>query len=207
MSSQNRRWLGWALAFPSPASACRSTCGSGNGQRPPHLRSVGRLHQRQRQSLFGDLWHPGSRLGRVDVPFCLAAIALYLLFSPKRSGKESPPGVAFAGFAIALSGALFSLYLTGIEAFVLRAYCIWCLVSWGIITTTAVLWARALLNKPGEACSTRADLKRPAHVFIRFGSRVGGGVTPSVRPSNRACGSPAHGFPQALPRSRGQRWP
>src|SRR5690606_995596 len=85
----------------------------------------------------------------------LVAIALYLLFSPKGSGKESPPGAAFAGFAIALSGALFSLYLTGIEAFVLRAYCIWCLVSWGIITTTAIIWGRALLKKPSEAPSPR----------------------------------------------------
>src|SRR5690606_12573715 len=37
------------------------------GQRPPHLRAFGRLHQRQRKSLFGDRWRPGGRLGRVDV--------------------------------------------------------------------------------------------------------------------------------------------
>src|SRR5690606_22577052 len=51
------------------------------GQRPPHLRSVGRLHQRQRESLFGDLWHPGSRLGRVDVPLPRGDRPLLAIFS------------------------------------------------------------------------------------------------------------------------------
>lgn len=49
-----------------------------------------------------------------------------------------------AGFGLSLSGALFSLYLTGIEAFVLHAYCVWCLASWVLITAIAALWARQL---------------------------------------------------------------
>ena len=48
------------------------------------------------------------------------------------------------GFALALAGALFSLYLTGIEAFVIGAYCVWCLTSWVLITVIAWQWGRAL---------------------------------------------------------------
>lgn len=49
-----------------------------------------------------------------------------------------------AGFVIAVAGSLFSLYLTAIEAFVLRAYCMWCLISWGLITAIAAIWTRAV---------------------------------------------------------------
>lgn len=155
MSSQNRRWLGWALGLSIAGLGVSIYLWLGKlGNAPLICGPSGgciSVNASPYSEIFGI---PVAALGAL-MYLCLAAIALYLLFSPKRSGKESPPGVAFAGFAIALSGALFSLYLTGIEAFVLRAYCIWCLVSWGIITTTAVLWARALLNKPGEACSKR----------------------------------------------------
>lgn len=59
-----------------------------------------------------------------------------------RKPRESFP--ALAGFGLAVAGALYSLYLTSIEALVLRAYCIWCLVSWIIITAIAVIWARGV---------------------------------------------------------------
>lgn len=52
------------------------------------------------------------------------------------------------GFALALAGALFSLYLTGIEAFLLGAYCVWCLTSWVLITVIAWQWGRALRRSP-----------------------------------------------------------
>lgn len=48
------------------------------------------------------------------------------------------------GFMVALAGALFSLYLTGVEAFVLGAYCVWCLTSWVLITFITWQWGRAL---------------------------------------------------------------
>lgn len=54
------------------------------------------------------------------------------------------------GFAIALAGSFFSLYLTAIEAFVLRAYCMWCLISWGLITAITVIWARAIAQASQE---------------------------------------------------------
>lgn len=52
------------------------------------------------------------------------------------------------GFALALAGALFSLYLTLVEAFVIRAYCVWCLTSWILITGIAWTWGRALRRAP-----------------------------------------------------------
>lgn len=56
--------------------------------------------------------------------------------------QRTPRWVFSAGFMIALAGAIFSLYLTGIEAFVLRAYCMWCLTSWVLVTVLALLWGR-----------------------------------------------------------------
>ena len=58
--------------------------------------------------------------------------------------------VALIGFIIALAGSLFSLYLTAIEAFVLRAYCMWCLISWGLVTAITVIWAKAVTRASGE---------------------------------------------------------
>lgn len=42
-------------------------------------------------------------------------------------------------WGLALWGALFSTYLTGIEVFVIHAICTWCVVSWGIVLTLLVL--------------------------------------------------------------------
>lgn len=47
---------------------------------------------------------------------------------------------AYAIFALAAAGTAFSLYLTAIEAFVLHAYCAWCLVS-AVLVTAAYLIA------------------------------------------------------------------
>lgn len=63
---------------------------------------------------------------------------------------RSASRLMLSGFVIALAGALFSLYLTGIEAFVLQAYCMWCLISWVLITTIAILWARAISRQTKE---------------------------------------------------------
>lgn len=58
--------------------------------------------------------------------------------------------LALVGFVIALAGSLFSLYLTAIEAFVLRAYCMWCLISWVLITAITAIWAKAVTRASGE---------------------------------------------------------
>jgi uncharacterized membrane protein len=57
------------------------------------------------------------------------------------------PRARTAAFALALGGALFSLYLAGLQAFEIEAYCAWCLASaviWlALAVTTAIAWLRA----------------------------------------------------------------
>jgi uncharacterized membrane protein len=52
-----------------------------------------------------------------------------------------------AALVISFAGALFSLYLAGLQAFQIHAYCAWCLTSaviWiALAATTAVGWIRA----------------------------------------------------------------
>ena len=56
-------------------------------------------------------------------------------------------GARTAALVIAFAGALFSLYLAGLQAFQIHAYCAWCLTSaviWiALAVTTAVGWLRA----------------------------------------------------------------
>lgn len=49
-----------------------------------------------------------------------------------------------AVFATALTGAIFSAYLFAIQAFELKAFCTWCLVSDVLVTVVAALSAAAL---------------------------------------------------------------
>lgn len=71
-----------------------------------------------------------------------------------------------AGFGLSLAGALFSLYLTGIEAFILHQYCVWCLTSWVLITAIAVLWGWFLFRErdehPTPTDAARHASSRPA---------------------------------------------
>ena len=58
--------------------------------------------------------------------------------------------------AVAIAGMLFSLYLTYIELFVIRAICPWCLASAFAITVTAFLsvdelWRIALGQEPAQS--------------------------------------------------------
>jgi uncharacterized membrane protein len=50
-------------------------------------------------------------------------------------------------FTLAAAGALFSLYLAGLQAFEIHAYCAWCLASaviWlALAATTGTTWLRA----------------------------------------------------------------
>jgi uncharacterized membrane protein len=58
------------------------------------------------------------------------------------------PRARTAALVFAFTGALFSLYLAGLQAFKIHAYCAWCLGSaliWiALAATTAVGWYRAL---------------------------------------------------------------
>jgi uncharacterized membrane protein len=57
------------------------------------------------------------------------------------------PRARTAAFVLAGAGALFSLYLAGLQAFEIDAYCAWCLASaviWiALAVTTGVAWFRA----------------------------------------------------------------
>jgi uncharacterized membrane protein len=55
------------------------------------------------------------------------------------------------GFALALVGFLFSMYLTYREAFTIHAYCQWCLGSAALLTVLAILTTiRMLRTEPGD---------------------------------------------------------
>jgi uncharacterized membrane protein len=57
-----------------------------------------------------------------------------------------------AGFAIALTGFSFSLYLTYRELFTIKAICQWCVASAVLMTILAVLTAiRVLREEPAPA--------------------------------------------------------
>jgi uncharacterized membrane protein len=61
----------------------------------------------------------------------------------------SDPRARTAAFALAAAGALFSLYLAGLQAFEIHAYCAWCLSS-------AVIWL-ALAAMTGSTWFRTAD--------------------------------------------------
>ncbi len=50
------------------------------------------------------------------------------------NGAATPIWVPLASSGLSLAGWVFSVYLTWVEAFVLRRYCMWCLISLGMLT-------------------------------------------------------------------------
>lgn len=82
------------------------------------------------------------------VPVALIGAAGYLLIVAALARRRwGPPAsrrsAGYATYALAAAGTAFSLYLTAIEAFVLHAYCTWCLVSAALMT---VLCAAATVD-------------------------------------------------------------
>lgn len=80
------------------------------------------------------------------IPVSAYGLALYLVliglaYLWHRQGERVPEWVTLGLFGLSLSGFLFSAYLTWLEAFVIRAYCSWCLVSFGIIALTLAVAA------------------------------------------------------------------
>lgn len=49
------------------------------------------------------------------------------------------PAAALAGATIALAGLAFAVYLLAVQAFVLDAYCTWCLASDAVLVVLAIL--------------------------------------------------------------------
>lgn len=84
-----------------------------------------------------------SHLAGVPLPVLgMAGAALMLVTTFFRD-----PRARTVAFVLAISGALFSLYLAGLQAFEIHAYCAWCLTSaviWlALAGTTAVGWLHA----------------------------------------------------------------
>jgi len=63
-------------------------------------------------------------------------------------GRVAPPAV----FGMALFGTLFSFYLTALELFVIKAVCMWCVISAVVMTLLLLLSLdpalRSLIGKP-----------------------------------------------------------
>ena len=87
----------------------------------------------------------GSRFATLGgVPVAVIGVAGYLVIAAALAARRWGPVTArraagYATFALAAAGTAFSLYLTAIEAFVLHAYCGWCLVSAGLVTAAYLI--------------------------------------------------------------------
>ena len=87
----------------------------------------------------------GSRFATLGgVPVAVIGVAGYVLIAATLAVRRwGPPGAhrpaGQVAYALAAAGTAFSLYLTAVEAFVLRAYCTWCLVSAALITALCIV--------------------------------------------------------------------
>jgi uncharacterized membrane protein len=83
-----------------------------------------------------------ATLGGVPVAI-IGAVGYFLIAASLAVLRWGPPGARrtarYATYTLAAAGTAFSLYLTAIEAFVLHAYCTWCLVSAGLITAICIV--------------------------------------------------------------------
>lgn len=91
-----------------------------------------------------------SRYGKIlGIPISVPGLLLYLVLAGSalgwlfdfRSQRRLFTVIAFNG---ALLGVLFSGYLTYLEAFVLDAWCIYCIASALILSALFLIWAAAL---------------------------------------------------------------
>ncbi len=91
-----------------------------------------------------------SRYGKIlGVPISLPGLALYLVLAGSAAGwltdfKGQRRLFTMVAFNGALFGVLFSAYLTYLEAFVLDAWCIYCIASALILAALFVTWGAVL---------------------------------------------------------------
>lgn len=81
----------------------------------------------------------------ISVPgfFLYGILLLAAVFSIRASSRQ--PEVALAGFLGAVAGLLMSAYLTYLEAFVLDAWCSYCIVSALLMAGLFVTWSALLV--------------------------------------------------------------
>ncbi len=124
-----------------------------------------------------------SRYGKLfGVPVSVPGLGLYAVLSLAAIAWASNwrglrPLAAVAGFYGALFGVVFSAYLTWIEAFVLDAWCVYCVASALLVVVLCLFWSAALAI---EVRSAR--LRRSGAAVPRPDLRP---LPPSVRPGRR----------------------
>jgi len=87
------------------------------------------------------------------VPVALiGAVGYGLIVASLAARRWGPPAgrrpAGYATYALAAVGTAFSLYLTAIEAFVLHAYCTWCLLSAALMIAVCVVATVDLAGPP-----------------------------------------------------------
>jgi len=117
-----------------------------------------------RASSYSNLW---------GVPLPAYGVLMYvtlalLIFAESLVGARLAELIRYAVTGIAGAGFLFSLYLSGIEAFVLHAWCTWCMISAGSVT---VIFALALsvtvrAEPPPEPQAALVHLRRYFAIFV-----------------------------------------
>lgn len=91
-----------------------------------------------------------SQYGKLfGVPVSVPGLALYVFLAAAAAAwlagwPVTRAWIVLLGFAGALGGFAFSMYLTAIEAFVLEAWCIYCIVSAVLMTSLAAVWTVVL---------------------------------------------------------------
>lgn len=90
----------------------------------------------------------------LGVPVSAFGLAVYLALAGaalmwSRLGPTAPEWLPLGAFGLALFGFLYSAYLTYVEAFVLHAYCSWCLMSFALISADLLLIGAGLRAREG----------------------------------------------------------
>ncbi|MGH9433998.1 MAG: vitamin K epoxide reductase family protein, partial [Terriglobia bacterium] len=116
-----------------------------------------------RASSYAHLW---------GMPLPLFGVLMYgviaiLAVAESLAGPLAMP-IRFASLTVSGAGFLVSLGLTGIEAFVIHAYCEWCLISAVTVTLIFVLSIRGIMRPPIELdnLSALSAIRRQFVLFI-----------------------------------------
>jgi uncharacterized membrane protein len=99
--------------------------------------------EKVQQSSYGK-WF-GVPVSVPGVGLYLALVGAALVWLTDLRGWRSY--ASFAGFNFGLVGVIASIYFTSIEAFVLHAYCIYCLTSAGLLCLSFGLWTAVVVRE------------------------------------------------------------
>jgi protein-disulfide isomerase len=131
----------------------------------------------------------GVPMPLIGLAFYVMAIWLTIWGLDARSIARVPPQVALAGFAAA--GAIASMILTGLEAFVIKAFCSWCVVQ-SAASVALLLVAVMVIRTQGEPMKAHSSRTRQKAARAREGERS------SLLRTARAGGLVAAGVVAAL---------